>query len=153
MGVLVIMNSAGYGVDEKAGIVYNDNKVEYETIRKNIVERTVGGTGNNEAAMRFIAKLVELHEEGDYSYVLAVVPRGNKSMPQGGSHSKQRVLEHLLNKRNVALIEVSGKQTKRFEYAGDFTEDDREGICKNIKETKVMDANGKSHGSGVVFHF
>jgi hypothetical protein len=52
----------------------------------------------------------------------------------------------------VALIEVSGKQTKRFEYAGDFTEDDREGICKNIKETKVMDANGKSHGSGVVFH-
>jgi len=152
MGVLVIMNSAGYGVDEKVGIVYNDNKVEYENIRKNIVERTVGGTGNNEAAMRFIAKLVELHEEGDYSYVLAVVPRGNKSMPQGGSHSKQYVLEHLLNKRNVALIEVSGKQTKRFEYAGDFTEDDREGICKNIKETKITDTNGKSHGSGVVFH-
>ena len=72
-------------------------------------------------------------------------------MPQGGSHSNHHVLEHLLNKRNVALIEVSGKQTKKFEYAGDFTEDDREGICKNIKETKIMDANGKSHGSGVVF--
>lgn len=150
-GVLVIMNSAGYGVDEKAGIVYNDNKVEYETIRKNIVERTVGGTGNNEAAMKFIAKMVELHEQGKYDYVLAIVPRGNKSMPQGGSHSKQRVLEHLLNARNVALIEVSGKQTKKFEYAGDFTEDDREGICKNIKEQKITDANGKSHGSGVVF--
>ena len=152
-GVLVLMNSAGYGVDEKGGIVHSDNKVEYETIRKNIVERTVGGTGNNEAAMRFIANLVELHEQGDYSYVLAVVPRGNKSMPQGGSHSKQYVLEHLLNKRNVALIEVSGKQSKKFEYVGDFTEDDREGICKNIKETKITDANGKSHGSGVVFHF
>ena len=150
-GVLVIMNSAGYGIREDDGIVYNDNKVEYETIRKNIVERTVGGTGNNEAAMKFVAKMVELHEQGKYDYTLAIVPRGNKAMPQGGSHSKQRVLEHLLNARNVALIEVSGKQTKKFEYAGDFTEDDREGICKNIKETKITDANGKSHGSGVVF--
>jgi len=153
MGVLVLMNSAGYGIREDADIVHSDNKIEYEDIRRNIVERTVGGTGNNEAAMRFIAKLVELHEQGDYSYVLAVVPRGNKSMPQGGSHSKQYVLEHLLNKRNVALIEVSGKQSKKFEYVGDFTEDDREGICKNIKETKITDTNGKSHGSGVVFHF
>jgi hypothetical protein len=152
MGVLVIMNSAGYGVDEKAGIVYNDNKIEYEDIRRNIVERTVGGTGNNEAAMRFIAKLVELHEQGDYSYVLAVVPRGNKSMPQGGSHSKQWVLENFLCKRSVALIEVSGKQTKRFELQDGLYDDDREVICKNIKETKITDANGKSHGSGVVFH-
>jgi hypothetical protein len=101
--------------------------------------------------MKFIAKMVELHEEGDYNYNLAIVPRGNNTMPQGGSHSKQRVLEHLLNARNVALIEVSGKQTKKFEYAGDFTEDDREGICKNIKEQKITDANGKSHGSGVMF--
>lgn len=152
-GVLVIMNSAGYGIREDADIVYNDNKIEYETIRSKIVERTVGGTGNNEAAMKFVAKLVDFHEQGKYNYVLAIVPRGNKSMPQGGSHSKQNVLEHLLNKRNVALIEVSGKQTKKFEYSGDFTEDDREGICKNIKETKITDANGKSHGSGVVFHF
>ena len=151
MGVLVIMNSAGYGIREDADIVQSDNKIEYEDIRRNIVERTVGGTGNNEAAMKFVAKLVELHEQGKYDYVLAVVPRGNKAMPQGGSHSKQYVLEHLLNARNVALIEVSGKQTKKFEYAGDFTEDDREGICKNIKETKITDANGKSHGSGVVF--
>lgn len=150
-GVLVIMNSAGYGIREDAGIVYNDNKVEYEDIRRNIVERTVGGTGNNEAAMKFIAKMVDFHEQGKYEYNLAIVPRGNKSMPQGGSHSKQRVLEHLLNARNVVLIEVSDKHTKKFEYAGDFTEDDREGICKNIKETKIMDANGKSHGSGVVF--
>jgi hypothetical protein len=152
MGVLVIMNSAGYGVDEKAGIVYNDNKIEYEDIRRNIVERTVGGTGNNEAAMRFIAKLVELHEQGDYSYVLAVVPRGNKSMPQGGSHSKQWVLENFLYKRNVALIEVSGKQTKRFELQDGLYDDDREVICRHIKETKITDENGKSHGSGVVFH-
>lgn len=153
MGVLVIMNSAGYGIREDAGIVHSDNKIEYEDIRRNIVERTVGGTGNNEAAMKFVAKLVDFHEQGKYDYTLAIVPRGNKSMPQGGSHSKQNVLEHLLNKRNVALIEVSGKQTKKFEYSGDFTEDDREGICKNIKETKITDANGKSHGSGVVFHF
>jgi hypothetical protein len=101
--------------------------------------------------MKFIEKLVELHEQGKYDYTLAVVPRGNKAMPQGGSHSKQYVLEHLLNKRNVALIEVSGKQSKKFEYSGDFTEDDREGICKHIKETKITDENGKSHGSGTVF--
>jgi hypothetical protein len=150
-GVLVLMNSAGYGIDEKAGIVYSDNKDEYENIRRNIVPRIIGGTGNNDTAMNFIAKFVELHKEGEYNYVLAVVPRGNKSMPQGGSHSKQYVLEHLLNKRNVALIEVSGKQTKKFEYAGDFTEDDREGICKNIKEKKIIDENGKSHGSFQVF--
>jgi hypothetical protein len=152
-GVLVLMNSVGYGVDEKAGIVYSDNKVEYENIRSNIAPRSIGGTGNNEAAMKFIAKMVELHEEGDYNYVLAVVPRGDKSMPQGGSHSKQIVLEHILCKRNVTMIEVSGKQTKKFEYAaGDFTEDDCEAICKNIKETKITDADGKSHGSGVIFH-
>ena len=151
MGVLVIMNSAGYGIREDACIVYSDNKIEYEDIRRNIVERTVGGTGNNEAAMKFVAKLVNFHEQGKYDYVLAIVPRGNKSMPQGGSHSKQNVLEHLLNKRNVELIEVSGKQSKKFEYAGDFTEDDREGICKHIKETKITDENGNSHGSGVVF--
>ena len=151
MGVLVIMNSAGYGIREDACIVYSDNKIEYEDIRRNIVERTVGGTGNNEAAMKFVAKLVNFHEQGKYDYVLAIVPRGNKSMPQGGSHSKQNVLEHLLNKRNVELIEVSGKQSKKFEYAGDFTEDDREGICKHIKETKITDENGNSLGSGVVF--
>lgn len=152
-GVLVIMNSAGYAIREDAGIVYNDNKVEYNTITCNIESRMIGGTGNNEAAMKFVAKVVKFHQEEDYNYNLAIVPRGNKSMPQGGSHSKQNVLEHLLNKRNVVLIEVSGKQTKKFEYSGDFTEDDREGICKNIKETKITDANGKSHGSGVVFHF
>jgi len=151
-GVLVIMNSPGYGVRCDAGVVYNDNKVEYDTITCNIEQRSIGETGSNEAAMKFIAKVVEFHQDGDYNYILAVVPRGNKTMPQGGSHSKQHVLEHLLCKRNVALIEVSGKQTKKFEYAGDFTDDDREAICKHIKETKVTDRNGKSHGSGVVFH-
>ena len=152
-GVLVLMNSVGYGVDEKAGIVYSDNKVEYENIRSNIVPRSIGGTGNNDAAMKFIAKMVELHEDGDYNYVLAVVPRGDKTMPQGGSHSKQSVLEHVLCKRNVIVIEVSGKQTKMFEYSAvDFTEDVCEAICKNIKETKITDATGRSYGSGVVFH-
>jgi len=149
---LVIMNSAGYGVRCDAGIVYNDNKVEYETIRRNIEPRSIGGTGNNDSAMKFIEKLLNYHEDGKHDYILAVVPRGDKMMPQGGSHSKQCVLEHILCKRNVVLIEVSGKQTKKFEYtADDFTEDDREDICKNIKETKIMDAVGKSRGSGVVF--
>jgi hypothetical protein len=153
-GVLVLMNSVGYAIREDAGIVYNDNKLEYENIRRNIAPRSIGGTGNNEAAMKFIAKMVELHEEGDYNYVLAVVPRGDKSMPQGGSHSKQRVLERILRKRNTIFIEVSGKQTKMFEYAaGDFTEDDCEAICKNIKESKIKDATGRSYGSGVVFRF
>lgn len=150
-GVLVLMNSVGYGVDEKAGIVYSDNKLEYENIRRNTVPRSIGGTGNNEAAMKFISKMVELHEEGDYNYVLAVVPRGDKSMPQGGSHSKQRVLEHILCKRNVTVIEVSGKQTKMFELQYGLYDDDLEVVCRHIKESKITDATGRSYGSGIVF--
>jgi hypothetical protein len=150
-GVLVLMNSVGYGVDEKAGIVYSDNKVEYENISRNIVARSIGGTGNNEAAMKFISKMVKFHQEGDYNYVLAVVPRGDKSMPQGGSHSKQRVLEHILCKRNAILIEVSGKQTKMFELQDGLYDDDLEVVCRHIKESKITDATGRSYGSGVVF--
>jgi hypothetical protein len=152
-GVLVLMNSAGYGVRANAGIVYNDNKTEYDTITPNIQARSIGGTGNNENAMSFVEKLVKFHKQADHSYILAVVPRGDKTMPQGGSHSKQRVMEHYINSRHAIVIEVSGKQTKKFElqYSG-TTEDDPETICKNIKDTKVVDAEGKCHGSDRVFN-
>ena len=153
-GVLVIMNSCGYGVEENGGIVYNDNKMEYDTITANVVPRTIGGTGTNQNAMEFIERIARIHRQLDHNYVLAVVPRGDKSMPQGGSHSKQRILEHFLaNGEGLVVLEVSGKQTKMFELPNGAcnVNDTPEIICKNIKETKIMDANGKSHGSLRVF--
>jgi hypothetical protein len=87
-------------------------------------------------------------------YTLAIVPRGDKTMPQGGSHSKQRVLEHFLDYKDVVVIEVSGKQTKKFELpaeSGCSVIESSEKICKCIKETKIVDENGKTHGSQVVF--
>ncbi len=148
--ILVIMNSAGYAMKEDAGIVYNDNKVEYDTITPNIVERTVGGTGKNTNAMGFIQKLVEIHKRLNLNYVLAIVPRGDKTMPQGGSHSKDRILR--AGKTRIVVIEVSGKQTKKFELVGYGAQDaDAETICKNIKETKITDVDGKTYGSMQVF--
>ena len=151
-GVLVVMNSAGYGVRVDTGIVYNDNKVEYDIITRNITPRTVGGTGDNKGAMGFIERLVSIHRDGDYNYVLAVVPRGDKTMPQGGSHSKQRVLDNLRWGKRVVVIEVSGKQTKRFELSTEDAHiDDDEQMCKNITETKITDASRNTHGSRGVF--
>jgi hypothetical protein len=149
-GILVIMNSAGYAMKEDAGIVYNDNKVEYDTITRNIVERTVGGTGKNTNAMAFVERLVEIHKRLNLNYVLAIVPRGDKTMPQGGSHSKDRILR--AGKTRIVVIEISGKQTKKFELVGYGAQDaDAETICKNIKETKITDGDGKTYGSMSVF--
>jgi len=152
--VLVIMNSAGYGVDQDKGIVYNDNVMEYDTITENIVERTVGGTGNNAAAMEFIRKLTRMHKSLNKNYVLAVVPRGDKTMPQGGSHSKQRILEAIDEQLDIIVIEVSGKQTKQFElvYNPNNYALSTEDICNKVKETKIVTAEGKTYGSGAFVH-
>jgi hypothetical protein len=74
-------------------------------------------------------------------------------MPQGGSHSKHRVFENFLDDEDVMVIEVSGKQTKKFELPKDScsTVDSPEKICKCIKETKIVDENGKTYGSQRVF--
>ena len=153
-GVMVIMNSAGYGVKEDGGIVYNDNTIEYGTILENIVPRQIGATGDNANAMKFVERLTKIHMRNKYDYTLAIVPRGDKTMPQGGSHSKQRVLEHFLDYKDVVVIEVSGKQTKKFELlaeSGCSVIESSEKICKCIKETKIVDENGKTHGSQAVF--
>jgi hypothetical protein len=150
--VLVFMNSAGYGVDQDKGIVYNDNVMERDTITGNIVERTIGATGNNAAAMEFIRKLTRMHKSLDKNYVLAVVPRGDKTMPQGGSHSKQRILEAIDQELDIIVIEVSGKQTKQFELTdGGVGALSTEDLCKNIKESKIVTAEGKTYGSDAVF--
>jgi hypothetical protein len=152
-GVLVIMNSAGYAIRVDKGMVYNDNKLEHDTITANIVDREVGGTGKNTSAQNFVRRVVQLHKSLGVNYVLVFVPRGDKAMPQGGSHSKQRVLTSFQEGQEITLIEVSGKQSKAFELSKGACAptDNEEHICKNIKETKITDSNGKSHGSGVVF--
>lgn len=155
-GVLVLMNSIGYGVKEEDGeIAYSDNTMEHETILKNIVPRQIGATGNNENAMSLVERFAKIHMRNKYDYTLAIVPRGNKTMPQGGSHSKQRVLEHFLDEdEDIIVIEVSGKQTKKFELpveSGVSVIESSEKICKYIKETKIVDENGKTHGSQTVF--
>lgn len=152
-GVLVLMNSIGYGVKENGGIVYNDNTMEYETILDNVVPRQIGATGDNTNAMKLAERAAKIHSWNKYDYTLAIVPRGDKTMPQGGSHSKQRVLEHFLDKEDVIVIEVSGKQTKKFEVPPSKCSimDSAEKICKCINEVKILDANGKTHGSQKVF--
>jgi hypothetical protein len=153
-GVLAFMNSIGYGVKEDGGIVYSDNTMEHETILNNVVPRQIGATGNNENAMSLVERLAKIHMRNKYDFTLVIVPRGDKTMPQGGSHSKQRVLEHFLNYEDVIVIEVSGKQTKKFELpegSGASVIESSEKICKCIKETKIVDESGKTHGSQVVF--
>ena len=151
--VLVIMNSAGYGVKEDAGIVYNDNVMEYDTITSNIAERLVAGTGSNTAAMKFVELITDIHKSLDKQYVLAVVPRGDKTMPQGGSHSKQWMLDLMDEDMDAIVVEVSGKQTKAFELmlGTDIDAMSSEEICKKIKDVKVLAQDGKSYGSGSVF--
>jgi hypothetical protein len=150
--VLVFMNSAGYGVGQDAGIVYNDNVMECDTITGNIVERTIGATGNNAGAMEFVRQATRMHKLLGKNYTLAVVPRGDKTMPQGGSHSKQRILEAIDEELDIIVIEVSGKQTKQFEFIdGGVGALSTEDICKKIKETKIVTADGKTYGSDAVF--
>ena len=149
--VLVFMNSAGYGVGQDTGIVYNDNVMEHDTITGNIVERTIGATGNNAGAMEFVRQATRIHKLLGKNYTLAIVPRGDKTMPQGGSHSKQRILEAIDEELDIIVVEVSGKQTKQFELVNNNIAFSTEEICKNIKETKIVTAEGKTYGSDAVF--
>lgn len=157
-GILCIMNSAAYAIKEDAGIVYNDNISGKDTISENIVERMIGGTGNNKKAMAFAEKVVRRHKELNKRYILAFIPRGDKTMPQGGSHAKQRIVDRIreTNGRRMRVIEVSGKQTKVFEI--DEKDDNfelenyhTEKLCKLIKEKKITTSDGKTYGSADVF--
>jgi hypothetical protein len=154
-GIIFVMNSAGYGVDGEAGILSNDNARKEDKISLRIVPRTIGGTGNNEGAMKFVRRLVELHKQGDYAFILAIIPRGDKTMPQGGSHSKQQIVDHIrrTNGRAVRVIEVSGKQTKEFTIKDDYELNNYSTgkLCEMIKERKLTATNGKTYGSVVVF--
>ena len=153
-GVLALMNSIGYGVRENGGLVYSDNTLEFENILANVVPRQIGATGSNDNAMKLVERVAKIHMRNKYDYTLVIVPRGDKTMPQGGSHSKQRVLEKFLDDEDVVVIEVSGKQTKKFELpagSGVSVIESSEKICKYIKETKIVDENGKTHGSQAVF--
>jgi hypothetical protein len=150
--ILVVINSAGYALRVDAGIVYNDNQMEEDTITHNIVPRVVGGSGDNTNAMNFVKKVVALHKAGKYKYVLAFAPRGDPKMPQGGSHTNQRILEAARLGFNIAVIEVSGKQTKVSELMdGDVKDYSAESICGRIKCKKVLTGEGKTYGSGVIF--
>lgn len=157
-GILCIMNSASYAIKEDAGIVYNDNISGTDTISENIVERMIGGTGNNKKAMAFAEKVVRRHKELNKRYILAFIPRGDKTMPQGGSHAKQRIVDAIreTSGRRMRVIEVSGKQTKLFDI--DEKDDDyelenyhTEKLCKLIKEKKITTSDGKTYGSADVF--
>ncbi len=141
------MNAIGYAIRVDAGVVMSDNAAE------NIVERTVGGTGNNANAMLLVEQLLNIHKRIGYKFTLAFVPRGDPTMPQGGSHSKQRLVDAIRSLKPVTVIEISGKQTKKF-YIDAKDNLDRlstEELCKLIKETKVVDYSGKTYGSGDIF--
>jgi len=151
------MNAIGYGVRVDAGIVVSDNVAAKYNVTENIVERTVGGTGNNAAAMSLVRQLLDLHQRIGYQFPIAFVPRGDPAMPQGGSHSKQRLVDAIRSSNGlpVTVIEISGKQTKQF-YIEDKDNDwelDRcstEELCKLIKEKKIVDEDGKTYGSGYI---
>lgn len=150
------MNAIGYGIKVDAGVVVSDNNVD--TVTENITPRTVGGTGNNVAAMTLVQQLLEIHKSGKFDYKIAFVPRGDPTMPQGGSHSKQRLVDAIRSSNGlpVTVIEISGKQTKMFYIDAkdnDWELDSRstEELCKLIKEKKIVDDNGKTYGSGHIF--
>jgi hypothetical protein len=150
--VMVVMNSAGYAIRMDAGVVYNENQSEDDTITPNIAPRVVGGSGDNGNAMNFMRKLVAQHKAGGYKFILAIVPRGDPLMPQGGSHTNQRILEAARHGFNITVIEVSGKQTKVFELMDGGARDySAESICGRIKNKKIVTGEGNTHGSGVVF--
>lgn len=151
-GILAVMNSAGYAVRVDAGALYNDNQLECDTITREITPRVVGGSGDNVNAMNFAKKVVAKHKAGNYRYTLVFIPRGDPDMPQGGSHTHQRMLEAARHGINITVIEVSGKQSKKFELMdGDAKDYSAESICGRIKNKKVLTKEGKTYGSGVVF--
>ena len=150
--ILVIMNSACYAFRVDAGALYNDNQLESDTITHEIVPRVVGGSGDNTNAMNFAKKVVAKHKKGQYKYTLVFIPRGDPTMPQGGSHTHQRILEAARHGFNIMVLEVSGKQTKLFELMdGDVKDYSAESICGRIKNKKMVTSEGKTYGSGVVF--
>ena len=151
-GILAIMNSAGYAVRVDAGALYNDNQLERDTITHDITPRVVGGSGDNTNAMNFAKKVVEKHKAGNYRYTLVFIPRGNPEMPQGGSHTHQRILEAARHGFHITVLEVSGKQSKLFELMdGNIKDYSAESICGRIKNKKILTKEGKTYGSGVVF--
>lgn len=151
--IMVVMNSAGYALSLDAGVLYNDNQSNTDTITSNIVDRVVCGSGDNTDAKNFVHKLITRHKEGKYKYTLVLIPRGDPAMPQGGSHTRQRILEAARHGFNITVIEVSGKQTKIFELMddGDVKDYSAESICGRIKKRKVLTKEGNTYGSGVVF--
>jgi hypothetical protein len=151
--ITVVMNSAGYALSLDAGVLYNDNQSNTDTITSNIVDRVVGGSGDNTNAKNFVHKLIARHKEGKYKYTLVLIPRGDPAMPQGGSHTRQRILEAARHGFNITVIEVSGKQTKIFELMEDGGVKDysAESICGRIKKKKILTKDGKTYDSGVVF--
>ena len=151
-GIMVVMNSAGYAVRADAGVLYNDNQSNTDTITPEIVDRVVGGSGDNTNAQNFANKLIKGHKDGKYKYTLVSIPRGDPAMPQGGSHTHQRMLEAARHGFNITVIEVSGKQTKIFELMdGNVKDYSAESICGRIKNKKILTKEGKTYGSGVVF--
>ena len=157
-GILVIINSAGYAVRVDAGVLYNDNQSNTDTITPEIVDRVVGGSGDNSNAQKFAHKLIKIHQEikdhnkGKRKYTLVIIPRGDPAMPQGGSHTHQRMLEAARHGFNITVIEVSGKQTKIFELMdGNVKDYSAESICGRIKNKKILTKEGKTYGSGVIF--
>lgn len=150
--ILVIMNSAGYAFRVDAGALYNDNQLESDTITHEIIPRVVGGSGDNTNAMNFAKKVVAKHKKGQYKYTLVFIPRGDPAMPQGGSHTHQRILEAARQGFNITVLEVSGKQTKLFGLMdGNVNDYSAESICGRIKNKKMVTSEGKTYGSGVVF--
>lgn len=156
---LVIIGSAGYAMSKDSGMCFaNTLGLLSNSIYDNMVDRVVGGTGDNVKAQLFILRLTRLHRVGGYKFVLAIVPRGVPEMPQGGSHSKQRILDafNSVPSRRIVVIEVSGKQTKIFESSlsvvGDKPTTDAD-FCASINERKVPDLKDKekTYGSGELF--
>jgi hypothetical protein len=151
-GIVALMNSSGYAFRINAGALYNDNQLERDTITHEITPRVVGGSGDNRNAMNFAKKVVAKHKAGNYNYTLVFIPRGDPSMPQGGSHTHQRILEAVRHGFHITVLEVSGKQTKLFELMDEEIKDySAESICGRIKNKKMVTNEGKTYGSGVVF--
>lgn len=154
-GYMFFMNAAGYGVCKTAGVVSANNNSGEDDITPNIVQRTIGGTGNNDNAMAFVRELVAAYKAGGYNFVLGVIPRGDDSMPQGGSHSKDLIVDAIdrSNGNPITVVEVSGKQTQVFTIEDDCELENYsvETLCDRIKVTKIVTKDGKSYGSGTVF--
>jgi hypothetical protein len=152
---LYIINSAGYALDLSKGIVSASNSRGEDDISPSIVHRSVNGTGDNKSAMAFYNALVRLYKAGGYKFTLGGIPRGDDTLPQGGSHSKDLMVDAIrkTNGRPIKVIEVSGMQSKEYSIEDDHELENysTESLCKRIKEKKIVATDGKSYGSAVVF--